>query len=381
MKIGISEKGYPIIRNILDKVPGAGYVLLKKNDNLFHTLSTVKNLVFRKKIDFSGKFFFYRRPDIDVLHLYNDINYSGRKWVTTFETLVPRFIETKDDHQKNDPCHTVNKKTNRAIKQIIKPNCLAIIAISDNAADIQRELFKHYSSLNDGALTKLHILHPPQKLISSATIQRGNAGHLNFIFVGNHFHRKGGEQMLEVFEKLRERYEFSLTIISSFGTDNYVTKVSRQEAQKMRDKVRKTEWIQHYENIPNEKVLQLIQQAHIGLLPTWSDTYGFSVLEMQACGVPVITTDIRALPEINNNDCGWMIHLPQNRLKQALYFNEEQKEKLKSTLKEQLESILIDIFENREQIQAKAENSLERIKKFHNPESFGEKLRKIYLQQ
>jgi glycosyltransferase involved in cell wall biosynthesis len=142
--------------------------------------------------------------------------------------------------------------------------------------------------------------------------------------------------------------------------------------------LKKEEWIDIFENIPNEKVLELIKQSHIGLLPTWSDTYGFSVLEMQAAGVPVITTDIRALPEINNEDCGWLIHLPQNRLKQALYFTDEQREELKRTLKVQLENILEGIFTNPEQLPEKSANSLDRIKKNHDPLIVSEKLKAIY---
>jgi hypothetical protein len=92
----------------------------------------------------------------------------------------------------------------------------------------------------------------------------------------------------------------------------------------------------------------------------------------------VITTDIRALPEINNEDCGWLIHLPQNRLKQALYFTDEQREELKKTLKVQLEHILESIFTNPEQLPEKSANSLERIKKNHDPLMVSEKLKAIY---
>lgn len=376
MKIGVTSDGYPVKRNILGKIPGAEYVVLKKNDNLFHTLSTLKNLIFRKKIDFDGKYFFYRRRDVDVLHLYNDINYSPRKWVSSFETLLPRFAETKNDHQKPEPAHITNEKTHAAFARIAKKNCLGIIAISQASTDIQNELLKNYPEFGAQVKGKLHIIHPAQKIISENINQ--DYGELRFIFVGTQFHLKGGVEMFEVFEKLRKKYAFRLTIISSFKTDHYVTKVSESEAAEMREKIRKTPWIEHFENIPNEEVLELIKKSHIGLLPTWSDTYGFSVLEMQACGVPVITTDIRALPEINNEACGWLIHLPQNRLKQALYFTEAQKETLKSTLKKQLEEILIGIFEDKTQIASKAEKSLQRIKNEHNPEVVAEKLREIY---
>lgn len=378
MKIGISHIDYPIVRNIYRKVSSAEYVVLKKNNNLFHTLSTIKNIVTRKKIIFEGKYFFYNQKTVDVLHLYNDINYSKKKWVTTFETLVPRFLETKNDHQKEEPSHKINLKTKVGLRKIAAKNCLGIIAISQASANIQLKLLKNYPQYSSKIAEKLHVIHPPQEIISE-NINK-NYDKLKLIFVGTQFHLKGGVEMIEVLTELKKKYNFELIIISSFKTDNYVTKVSQKEAEETETRLEKLSWIKLYKNIPNEKVLELIQESHVGLLPTWSDTYGFSVLEMQACGIPVITTNIRALPEINNQNCGWLIEIPQNRLKQALYFTENQKETLKKSIKQQLNAILIDIFENKSQIKEKAIFSLERIKKQHNPEQFAQKLVKIYHQ-
>lgn len=382
MKIGITGIGYPIIRNILNKVSGAEYVVLRKNNNLFHSFSTLKNLIFRKKFDFEGKYFFYRKPKIDVLHLYNDVNYSSQKWVSSCETLIPRFAETKNDHQKLEPSHLKNKKTENALKKISKKNCLGIICISEGAKNIQLELFKYYPKFETILKTKLFVIHPSQEIIErdSDTFYKEKK-ELHFIFVGTQFHLKGGVEMVEIFRKIKEKHQFKLTIISSFKSDNYVTKVSEKEALETKDNLKKENWIDVYENIPNEKVVELIKKSHVGILPTWSDTYGFSVLEMQAAGVPVISTDIRALPEINNEDCGWLINLPQNRLKQALYFTEEQRESLKKTLKKQLETTLIDIFEDPDQLLKKSKNSAKRIQEMHNPEDFEEKLKEIYIKK
>ncbi|KMQ68242.1 hypothetical protein ACM39_10395 [Chryseobacterium sp. FH2] len=379
MKIGLTKKDYPIRRNILDKVPGFEYIFLRNNNNLFHSLSTVKKIFLRKKIDFEGKFFFYQKPKIDILHLYNDINYSAQKWVASFETLVPRFLETRNDHQKTEPQHIYNKKTQNALKQISKKNCLGIISISQASANIQLELLKSYPEFKEIIEKKLSVIHPPQEIIprNSEEVYK-NIETFNFIFVGTQFHLKGGVEMVEVLKKLRPKYNFRLTIISSFKTDNYVTRVTEKEAQETKETLKKEKWIEIFENIPNEQVIELIKKSHIGLLPTWSDTYGFSVLEMQAAGVPVITTDIRALPEINNENCGWLIHLPQNRLKQALYFTNAQKDELKSMLKAELEKVLENIFANPGQLPEKSKKSLERIKENHDPVIFSEKLNAIY---
>ena len=57
-------------------------------------------------------------------------------------------------------------------------------------------------------------------------------------------------------------------------------------------------------------MLELLSGSHIGLLPSFAETYGYVVLEMQAAGVPVVTTDIRAFSEVNPDECGWRIRTP-----------------------------------------------------------------------
>lgn len=126
-------------------------------------------------------------------------------------------------------------------------------------------------------------------------------------------------------------------------------------------------------------MLELCKTAHVGLLPTFADTYGYSVLEMQASGVPVITTNVRALPEINNNDCGWMATLPLNQYGEALYSRIESRNEMKHKLSVELDRIFNDIFSNPDSLQCKALASLDRIKRYHSPEKYGEELKKIYM--
>lgn len=33
-------------------------------------------------------------------------------------------------------------------------------------------------------------------------------------------------------------------------------------------------WITHYEALPNSEVIDLCRKAHMGLMPTFADTYG-----------------------------------------------------------------------------------------------------------
>ena len=116
----------------------------------------------------------------------------------------------------------------------------------------------------------------------------------------------------------------------------------------------------------------------IGLLPTYADSFGLSVLEAQACGLPVISTDVRVLPEINNTDCGWLIRVPKNEMGEALYSTPEERAQLSQKIQDGLEAILRSILKDQSSIYPKALKALERIREMHDPEDFSQKLREIY---
>jgi glycosyltransferase involved in cell wall biosynthesis len=48
---------------------------------------------------------------------------------------------------------------------------------------------------------------------------------------------------------------------------------------------------------PNSAVLDLIGRSHSLLLPTFTDTFGYSAIGAMARYTPVIATDVGALPE------------------------------------------------------------------------------------
>jgi glycosyltransferase involved in cell wall biosynthesis len=76
------------------------------------------------------------------------------------------------------------------------------------------------------------------------------------------------------------------------------------------------------------------------------DFGGSSLLEFQACGCPVISTDVRALPEINDNETGWRISVPKNKLGEAIYTTHEDRLKVSAAIKAGLADALHEIFRN-----------------------------------
>ena len=82
--------------------------------------------------------------------------------------------------------------------------------------------------------------------------------------------------------------------------------------------------------------MALLRSGDVALLPTFHDSYGYAVLEGQALGCPVITADVAALPEINDNERGWMIEVPQTEFGEGLWRTKEARVRLSAAIEEQL---------------------------------------------
>ena len=92
----------------------------------------------------------------------------------------------------------------------------------------------------------------------------------------------------------------------------------------------------------------------------------------------MITTDVRALPEINNNRMGWLIRVPKDELGEAIYATAENRLELSQTIEAGLESIIRSIVAEPGMIALKGQAALERIHAEHDPQIYAEKLRQVY---
>jgi len=310
---------------------------------------------------------FNRKIDIECVHLFNQISLDNTmNWISQFETELPRYITP----------------TLRAVKAIADKRCKAILPLSKCAYKLEMNWLASFpESYKDKISKKMKVLHPPQELLVKSVLDKHKNDKLIFIFVGNDFFRKGGMEMLNAFEIFNGKLK--LIIISWMNINDYVTHSTIEQKGFTLDYFSKnSDWIDFYNGLPENEVLQIIKNSDIGLLPTKDDTYGYSVLEMQASGVPVISTDIRALPEINNNNCGWLIPVTKNEYGTALFSNEQELSNLSREIEEGLHSILVDIFSKYKAsginfIRKKGELCLERIAKEHNPIDYGQFIEKI----
>jgi glycosyltransferase involved in cell wall biosynthesis len=366
-----THKGYPEQRNILVEHESLHH---QQEYDLFKTLVHL-SFKLRKKtpVNFLNSHYnpFLISRENTIRHFFNGISYNTLPWVTTFETALPRYSKPS--------------WTKQGIKRLASPSCKKVIALSSCAYNIQLNyLSQNFPTYYEAIKKKMIVLHPPQKLIidniaSKPKLDKENP-QLIFTFVGNQFFGKGGREVLNVFKKICVQHpNIKLNIISNFSPDSYASATTKQDVEQL-----KKEFLQLPANIhilgsiKNEQVLQILCNSHVALLPTYADTYGYFVLEAQACGCPVISTDIRALPEINNNECGWVINVPKDENGNAIINTRGQRLAFSEKLQAQLEALIKDTINAPSIISIKAQKSIDRIIEHHSPKKFANKLNSIY---
>lgn len=391
MKVGIVAyrfDHYSPVRNVVGIVPGIQYIkakdLFARVNASAHALNRLAKREIISTFDLNNQFYDLNFNKVDILHLFNGISYGNTPWVSTFETVLPRFRSVVQVARLDATALQRDRKLHRAMDALAGPHCKCLIAMSACAAQIQTELLAKFDRHKEDVQNKINVMQPPQDLLvlRFEDKQVDLDGRIRFMFVGSAFFRKGGREIVDTLHKLRDQhhYDIELIIISNFQSDGYAVPVTSEMIERIKAFIRDNQdWVKYYPQLPNTEVLELMKKAHIGLLPTYADTYGYSVLEFQAAGCPVISTNVRALPEMNDNEMGWMIEVPKNHLGEAFYATESDRMSLSEAICIGLEKAVHEIFTDRSIILQKAGKSILSIEHSHSRIDFATRMNNIYL--
>jgi glycosyltransferase involved in cell wall biosynthesis len=310
----------------------------------------------------------------ELLHFFNAINIGNQPWITSFERYIPRGAHQYGTFPKE------NKYIDFVLKRATHSSCKKLIALSNYAYTSQKKYLQRYGKYEEEILEKTIVMHPPQRpLLNNYSEKQLDSEFLSFTIVGADFFRKGGKEIAMVFDKLlKEGCPVKLNIISSLDYGDYASGSTKEDLHLVDKIIAQNNNIKYHKRLPNSSVLELLKSSHIGLLPTYDETYGFSVLENQAAGCPVITTNGGALPEINNNEIGWMIELPKDDDGRILPRSKSAKDNFTETVFTSLYAIILEALNNRNLIKQKGEKSISHIEKNHNINSHVVQLEKIY---
>ena len=331
------------------------FLFIRKKDFFSLCLSLFHFLTGKGYNAFFKGFYFNPFDQKTKCHFFNSINLGRNEWKVTYETTLPRIGSRAPRFMEK-----------LAIKALEKNNCTEIIALSKCAYNLQIDYLENYypSSLKY-ILPKLKIKYPPQReMIGDFSEKNVDVKSIVFTIVGADFFRKGGGEILKVFEELIPLYPFlKLNVVSRMNYGDYATKTTEndyKEAMRIIESFKSN--ISHYWSLPNNEVISLFKNSHIGLLPTWADSFGYTVLEAQSQGCPVITTNLRALPEINNNEIGWLLEIPLLDSKNAKIKTKRDRDEFKLILIKNFKEVILNIISDRDSINQKGLNALSKIK-------------------
>jgi glycosyltransferase involved in cell wall biosynthesis len=265
-----------------------------------------------------------------------------------------------------------NDRLNAGFNALKSDACKKIIAMSDAAYQYQKSFLESHDVKNtEVILNKTITILPAQKPnIQSAIDKKLNPTKFIITAVAsNGFFRKGGREIVNAMDYLIDKkFDIHLHLISNFDYGDYASKSTKDEWEIVMKKINKlSSHITCYRNISNEKVIELFKQSHLGLLPTYADSFGYSVLESQSCACPVLSTDVFALPEINNNEIGWLIEVEKHPNRNAIINTVEERLKFSKRLESGLIESISHIYQNTEELKTKSYKCLEHINVQHSP--------------
>jgi glycosyltransferase involved in cell wall biosynthesis len=302
-----------------------------------------------------------------LYHFFNTISYGKTPWITTFESTLPRW-----GNQSN---------SKKALQLMAGNSCKQLIAMSKSASLMQRDFLENaHSDLAQSIYSKIIVKLPPQQTLIESMDEKFWPQKLTFTLIGADFFRKGGAEVLQVLTEFWDRgAAIHLNLISSLDFGDYATKTTYEDQIKVIKTIEQYQnHITHHHRLPNPQVLELLKHSHVGLLPTYAETFGYSVLEAQAAGCPVITTNIRALPEINDAQKGWVIEVPKLKNGNGKLQTAEDRAVFSDVIKTGLRSIFSELLSNQLIAQQKGTASLAHISTNHSPEKHSLFLAEIY---
>lgn len=158
--------------------------------------------------------------------------------------------------------------------------------------DTKKEILKEFPEIEH----KLEILYygmEPPKIKK----KKKKTKDITLLFTGRYFFQKGGLHALEVMDRLTKKYKNVKAIFISEAPEDIFKKYSKNKKIKISGLV------------PFEKIInEIYPQSDIYVYPGYTDSFGFTFLESQSWGIPVVTVDGYARKEVvENGKTGFVI--------------------------------------------------------------------------
>lgn len=239
----------------------------------------------------------------DLVHAYNRIPLSRLPFIIGFESHMPRGFGMEQ-----------TTYFRWLTSMLLSDRCRGIVAISHWAKRTFEAM--HAGTRNaDVLMQKLAVRYPNMVVPEIEDPVDSDAETVLLSFVGNHFARKGGLVALRIAEKARERgLPIHVEIASKLQMGGAIwTDPVREDFYAPYLKLLELPNVTFHHGMPNAEVIKLLRRTHLSLLPTFSDTFGYSAIESMMNFAPVIATRLQALQEfVIDGHSGIQVSIPCN---------------------------------------------------------------------
>ena len=189
-------------------------------------------------------------------------------------------------------------------KKLCKKNCKKLITWSKYT---ENQLKKLMPEITNKIIT-LYPALPKQKQ------NKINTKNINILFIGTEFYNKGGWEVLESFNRISNKYDVNLRVVSNVP-------------KKIKNKYSSNKKIIFSDLVTRKKLFQEIYpNTDLLIFPTKFEAFGLITLEAFSFGIPVLGSDNPVQRElIQNSD--FIINLNENLIDSNGFFNKGPKKK------------------------------------------------------
>lgn len=366
--VGTNSFGYNQVKNFT----GLPFhdVRYKKVKDVYKAIAHVHFKLRNKVVNrYINRFNDFGLSRVDLYHFFNTITPVRKPWIVTFETTLPRL----------EPAFV------KGYEWLAGKYCKRIIAISQRAYNAQAEQLGSFPEYRSTILDKTVVIHPAQKLVINDINDKRRNHKITLTFIGSAFFRKGGWELLKAFTSVSKDLPLHLNIVSRLECEGYMDDHATSEViSQTKQVLSEGRNISYYRTLPNKQVMQLLQKSDVGILPSYAETYGYSVLEAMSCGCAVITTDLSPFNEFVKDDWGWLLKVPKyikNGIEYpAITSGKADEDRFSNALVNELISTLRKLADNPDVLRIKQQNAINAIQTEHNAEVTARIIKDIYKQ-
>lgn len=241
---------------------------------------------------------------VELVHTFNDLPCGVRPFVVSFENELPRYLGNVKPWQFD-----------LGFRLLESDRCRKILALSHAAA---AALGKRLTERGlQSVMDKICVFRGTVLSVPEDDARPDPQGRpLRVLFVGRDAFGKGLLPALDALDDCRAKgAAIEATIVCNFEYRRYISKGYPIDAARVVERMKGLPGVSYHDQLPNREIHRLMHSHDVLLFPTLDESLGWVAVEAALAGMPVVTTDVFAIPElVVDGKTGVLIPMNKNGL-------------------------------------------------------------------